>query len=84
MSADLLKALGLGPTNSGTFLGNGEWSTTTGAGLLESVNPTTGKVIATVEATSDADYETIVARAQAAFMRAPSLPSPVRAMSQEL
>ena len=67
MSADLLKALGLGPTNSGTFLGNGEWSSTSGAGVLESVNPTTGEVIATVEATSDADYETIVARAQAAF-----------------
>ena len=67
MSADLLKALGLGLTNSGTFLGNGEWSTTTGAGVLQSVNPTTGATIATVEATSDADYETIVARAQAAY-----------------
>ena len=78
MSADLLKALGLGPTNSGTFLGNGEWSSTTGAGVLESVNPTTGEVIATVEATSDADYETIVARAQAAFKVWRTTPAPRR------
>ena len=33
MSADLLKALGLAATNSGTYLGNGEWSAATGAGL---------------------------------------------------
>ena len=78
MSADLLKALGLGPTNSGTFLGNGEWSSTTGAGVLESVNPTTGDTIATVEATSDTDYETIVARAQAAFKIWRTTPAPRR------
>jgi aldehyde dehydrogenase (NAD+) len=78
MSVDLLKALGLGPTNSGTFLGNGEWSKTTGAGVLESVNPTTGELIATVEATSDADYERIVARAQAAFKVWRTTPAPRR------
>ncbi len=78
MSADLLKALALGPTNSGTYLGRDEWSTTTGAGLLQSVNPTTGETIATVEATSDADYERIVARAQAAFKIWRTTPAPRR------
>ncbi len=78
MSADLLKALGLGPTNSGTYLGRDEWSATTGAGVLESVNPTTGETIATVEATSDADYERIVARAQAAFKVWRTTPAPRR------
>jgi len=78
MSADLLKALALGPTNSGTYLGRDEWSTTTGAGVLQSVNPTTGETIATVEATSDADYETIVARAQAAFKIWRTTPAPRR------
>ena len=78
MSADLLKALGLGPTNSGTYLGRDEWSATTGAGMLESVNPTTGDTIATVEATSDADYERIVARAQAAFKIWRTTPAPRR------
>ena len=78
MSADLLKALALGPTNSGTYLGRDEWSTTTGAGLLQSVNPTTGDTIATVEATGDADYERIVARAQAAFKIWRTTPAPRR------
>ncbi|KAF1717568.1 aldehyde dehydrogenase family protein [Pseudoxanthomonas yeongjuensis] len=78
MSADLLKALALGPTNSGTYLGRDEWSTTTGAGVLQSVNPTTGETIATVEATSDADYERIVARAQAAFKIWRTTPAPRR------
>ncbi|MEO8367267.1 MAG: aldehyde dehydrogenase family protein [Pseudoxanthomonas sp.] len=78
MSADLLKALALGPTNSGTYLGRNEWSTTTGAGALQSVNPTTGDTIATVEATSDPDYERIVARAQAAFKIWRTTPAPRR------
>ena len=78
MSADLLKALALGPTNSGTYLGRDEWSTTTGAGLLQSVNPTTGETIATVEATGDADYERILARAQAAFKVWRTTPAPRR------
>ena len=78
MSVDLLKALGLGPTNSGTYLGRDEWSTTTGAGELQSVNPTTDEIIATVEATSDADYERIVARAQAAFKIWRTTPAPRR------
>ncbi|MEO6519476.1 MAG: aldehyde dehydrogenase family protein [Pseudoxanthomonas sp.] len=78
MSVDLLKALGLGPTNSGTYLGRDEWSTTAGAGELRSVNPTTGETIATVEATSDADYERIVARAQAAFNIWRTTPAPRR------
>ena len=78
MSVDLLKALGLGPTNSGTYLGRDEWSSTTGAGELQSVSPTTDEIIATVEATSDADYERIVARAQAAFNVWRTTPAPRR------
>src|SRR5690606_20778901 len=34
MSASLLQALGLGATNSGTYLGDGRWSDATGAGVL--------------------------------------------------
>ena len=78
MSVDLLKALGLGPTNSGTYLGRDQWSSTTGAGELQSVSPTTDEIIATVEATSDADYERIVARAQAAFKVWRTTPAPRR------
>lgn len=78
MSADLLKALGLRHTNSGTYLGHGQWSQTTGAGVLESVNPTTNTVIATVQASSQADYDAVIARAQAAFKLWRTTPAPRR------
>ncbi|WP_374320824.1 L-piperidine-6-carboxylate dehydrogenase [Pseudoxanthomonas kaohsiungensis] len=78
MSASLLKALGLGATNSGTYLGNGSWSDATGAGVLRPANPTTGEVIAEVQATSEADYETVVANAQAAFKAWRTMPAPRR------
>jgi len=78
MSADLFKALGLASSNSGTYLGRGEWSNATGAGVLKSINPSTNEVIAEVEATSEADYETIVGRAQEAFKVWRTTPAPRR------
>ncbi|HNR91569.1 MAG TPA: aldehyde dehydrogenase family protein [Dokdonella sp.] len=78
MANSLLASLGLGASNSGTYLGNGEWSTTTGTGVLRSINPTTNETIAEVEATSEADYETVVARAQAAFRTWRTTPAPRR------
>jgi aldehyde dehydrogenase (NAD+) len=78
MSADILEALGLGALNSGTYLGRGEWSKTTDAGTLTSVNPTTDTVIAKIHASSAADYETVIARAQAAFKVWRTTPAPRR------
>jgi aldehyde dehydrogenase (NAD+) len=63
MSAQILKALGLDAVNSGTYLGNGEWAAPSGAGLIDSVNPSTGEIIAQVGASSAAEYETLVQRA---------------------
>ncbi|MCR6684803.1 aldehyde dehydrogenase family protein [Pseudoxanthomonas sp.] len=78
MSAPLLQALGLGATQSGTYLGDGQWSQATGAGVLRPANPTTGEVIAEVQATTEADYEKVVARAQAAFKAWRTVPAPRR------
>ena len=78
MTHPVLTALGLGDNESGTFLGNGEWSTTRDAGVLEPVNPTDGKVLARVQASSQEDYDTIVERAQAAFKVWRSTPAPRR------
>jgi aldehyde dehydrogenase (NAD+) len=78
MSSSILKALGLGPTNSGTYLGHGEWSETTDAGLLQSVNPSTNEVIAEVHASGASDYEIIVKRAQEAFATWRTTPAPRR------
>ena len=78
MSVQILKALGLGKTNSGTYLGNDEWSKTTDAGLVQSVNPSTNEVIADVHASSASDYEMIIQRAQAAFSIWRTTPAPRR------
>ena len=56
MSSPLLQALGLSDVNSGTYLGHGEWSTTTDAGVLQSINPTTNALI---QATGGKTVETI-------------------------
>ena len=50
MTHPVLTALGLGDNESGTYLGNGEWSKTRDAGVLEPVNPTDGNVLARVPA----------------------------------
>ncbi|MGB5853058.1 MAG: aldehyde dehydrogenase family protein [Rhodanobacter sp.] len=78
MSHAILSALGLDGEQSGTYLGQGEWSKTTDAGTLQPVNPATGEVIATVHASSAADYETIVKRAQEAFKVWRTTPAPQR------
>ena len=78
MTHPVLAALGLGDNESGTYLGNGEWSKTSDAGVLEPVNPTTGEVLGRVQASSKADYDTIVERAQAAFKVWRTTPAPRR------
>ncbi|WP_242108066.1 L-piperidine-6-carboxylate dehydrogenase [Luteimonas aquatica] len=78
MTHPVLTALGLGDNESGTYLGNGEWSKTRDAGVLEPVNPTDGSVLAKVQASSAADYETLVGRAQAAFKVWRTTPAPRR------
>jgi len=74
----VLNALGLGAAESGTYLGNGEWSKTSDAGVIEPVNPTDGAVLAKVHASSQADYDTIVERAQATFKVWRTTPAPRR------
>jgi aldehyde dehydrogenase (NAD+) len=78
MSAPILKALGLGQNNSGTYLGHGEWSKTADAGLLQSINPSTNEVIAEVHASSASDYAAIIEHAQEAFKTWRTTPAPRR------
>ena len=78
MSAAILKALGLSGTESGTYLGKGEWSKATGAGTIDVINPSTHEVIGRVHASSAAEYETIVKRAQESFAIWRKTPAPQR------
>jgi len=78
MTHSVLTALGLGASESGTYLGNGEWSRTSDAGVIEPINPTNGEVLARVFASSQSDYDLIVERAQAAFKVWRTTPAPRR------
>ncbi|MEJ7746010.1 MAG: aldehyde dehydrogenase family protein [Luteimonas sp.] len=83
MSSNILEALGLdaahsGAAHSGTYLGNGEWSKTSDAGVIEPINPSNGDILARVQASSQEDYDTIVERAQAAFKVWRTTPAPRR------
>ena len=78
MTHAVLTALGLKDVESGTYLGHGEWAATRDAGVLESINPTDGEVLARVQASSQTDYDSIVERAQAAFAVWRTTPAPRR------
>src|SRR5688572_8465825 len=78
MTHAVLSALGLRDTESGTYLGNGEWSKTRDAGVIEPVNPGNGEVLGRVFASSQADYDLILERAQAAFKVWRTTPAPKR------
>ena len=78
MTHPVLSALGLGAEESGTYLGQGEWSKTRDAGVIEPTDPSTGEVLARVHASSDADYETIVERARESFKVWRTTPAPRR------
>ncbi len=74
----VLSALGLRETESGTYLGNGEWSATRDAGVIEPLNPSTGEVLGRVHASSQADYDKLMDNAQAAFKAWRNVPAPKR------
>jgi len=74
---NILDSLGLEAVNPGTWFGS-EASEDTSAPLIESINPTTGDVIASVRSTTTADYERVIEMAQASFQIWRTLPAPVR------
>ncbi len=74
-TAGVLAELGLGEHNSGVYAGG--WREAHGADL-ESVNPATGEVIATVRRASLEDYEAVVENSVETFTRWRMLPAPER------
>ena len=75
---NILKKLGLRKINSGASTHTDWWSTTVSAGLLESYNPTTGKLIASVHQADADDYLQIVQTASEAFKKWRMVPAPKR------
>ena len=74
----ILDALGLKSENPGACFGPGQWSTTTDAGRIDSINPATGEVIASVHAASRADYEKVMQQAVEAAREWRKIPAPGR------
>lgn len=74
----ILKSLGIEENNYGACVGAGSWSTTTDAGVLNSVNPANGDVIANVYQCSENDYKNIIMESQNAFEEWRMVPAPIR------
>jgi len=75
---EFLKTLGIKELNPGAYLGNGQWSTTTDAGVKDAINPSNGEVIARVQAASADDYETLVQHSREVFREWRQVPAPQR------
>jgi len=74
---EILDQLGLSSVNDGTWFG-AEPRSDESAPLIESSNPTTNELIASVRATTMEQYEDVIAKAQESFLVWRSVPAPVR------
>ncbi len=75
---EFLTKLGIADNNSGACWGSANWSNTTDAGVIDSVSPTTGKLIAKVYSSNDTDYEQVINKAQEAQLKWRRVPAPAR------
>ncbi len=75
---EILNSLGIKEDNYGACIGSGNWSKTTDAGVLESINPSNGDIIAKVYQCSESDYDEIIMESQKAFDEWRMVPAPIR------
>jgi aldehyde dehydrogenase (NAD+) len=73
----ILQRLGLEQINPGTWSGSRS-SATDSAPLIDSINPTTNEVIASVRATTPAEYDRVITSAKEAFIEWRKVPAPLR------
>jgi aldehyde dehydrogenase (NAD+) len=73
----ILERLGLAPINAGTWSGANSFSGD-GAPLIDSINPASGEVIASVRSTTPSEYEMVVNNAREAFLEWRKVPAPIR------
>ena len=74
---DVLKQLGLEAVNDGTWMGDKSVADNSAA-IIDSVNPSTNEVIASVRSTTPAEYEQVIATAKNSFREWRKVPAPVR------
>ncbi len=73
---EILETLGIESINNGASTG-GKWFKTRGE-KIDSYSPVDGKLIASVNAASEADYEAVILKAQEAFLEWRLIPAPKR------
>ncbi len=76
MSEQLFRRLNL-PTSLTTVC-HRDWVTAPGGAVLDTINPSTGTVIATVKQGNSADYDAVAESARTAFLRWRTVPAPLR------
>ena len=74
----ILDQLGLKDINPGACFGPGQWASITDNNLVDSINPTTGQVIARVSGATEADYDKVLRTAQEAAEAWKMVPAPIR------
>ena len=74
---ELLKSLEIEEVNYGASISDW-WSTTKDAGVVESYNPTTGKILSKVYQCSDTDYDRVIKESELAFDEWRMVPAPIR------
>jgi aldehyde dehydrogenase (NAD+) len=73
---EILNTLGIEDVNNGASTG-GKWFKTRGE-KIESYSPVDGKLIASVNSATEADYEAVILKAQEAFLEWRLMPAPKR------
>jgi aldehyde dehydrogenase (NAD+) len=73
-----LNKLEIKPINAGACSGPGQWGAATDSGLLNSLNPATGDMLAKIYCCPAADYEVLVGESQQAFLEWRKVPAPKR------
>ncbi len=75
---NFLENLQLSAKNPGASSGSHFWSTTRDHEIIQSINPATGKIIASVHACSKTDYQRVMKDAHQAFQTWRNVPAPQR------
>ena len=74
----ILSELGINDFNQGACSGANKWSSANQEAIIESINPSTGEVIASVYQASEDDYERIIQDSEVAFNKFRNVPAPIR------
>ena len=75
---DILHELGIESENFGSCTGSGKWNDSINSGKIDSINPATGEIIASVYECSVDDTKAVIKASVDAFNEWRALPAPVR------